>query len=87
MLRPRDLDPYGIPREYLSRLRNRGMLRQVGRGLYTLPDVEWTAHHSLAEACKKSAPRHYLSAFCAAVSRTDYATSVSGVDGDSKQST
>ena len=53
MLRPRDLDPYGIPREYLSRLRNRGMLRQVGRGLYTLPDVEWTAHHSLAEACKR----------------------------------
>lgn len=53
MLRPRDLDQYGIPREYLSRLRNRGMLRQVGRGLYTLPDVEWTAHHSLAEACKR----------------------------------
>ena len=53
MLRPRDLDQYGIPREYLSRLRNRGLLRQVGRGLYTLPDAEWTAHHSLAEACKR----------------------------------
>ena len=53
MLRPRDLDQYGIPREYLSRLRNRGMLRQVGRGLYTLPDAEWTAHHSLAEASKR----------------------------------
>ena len=53
MLRPKDLDQYGIPREYLSRLRNRGMLHQVGRGLYTLPDAEWTTHHSLAEASKR----------------------------------
>ena len=87
LLRPRDLDQYGIPREYLSRLRNRGMLRQVGRGLYTLPDAEWTAHHSLAEACKRVTPGRYLSAFCAAVPRTDHATPVSSVDGDSKQGT
>lgn len=53
MLRPRDLDQYGIPRVYLSRLCERGLLQRVDRGLYVLPGVEVTEHHTLAEACKR----------------------------------
>ena len=53
VLRPRDLDPYGIPREYLRRLQAQGRLKRLGRGLYTLPDHEVSEHHSLAEACKR----------------------------------
>ncbi|RMG20149.1 MAG: transcriptional regulator, partial [Methanobacteriota archaeon] len=36
VLRPRDLDAYGIPRNYLSRLHQRGLVNRVGRGLYML---------------------------------------------------
>lgn len=53
VLRPRDLDSYGIPRVYLSRLCERGLLQRVGRGLYVLADAEVTEHHTLAEACKR----------------------------------
>lgn len=53
MLRPRDLDQYGIPRVYLSRLCERGLLQRVDRGLYVLPGAEATEHHTLAEACKR----------------------------------
>jgi predicted transcriptional regulator of viral defense system len=53
VLRPRDLDPYGIPRTYLSRLCAAGKLQRIGRGLYVLPGSGVTEHHSLAEACKR----------------------------------
>ncbi len=53
ILRPRDLDMYGIPRVYLHRLRRRGLLQRVGRGLYTLSNVEATERHTFAEACKR----------------------------------
>ncbi len=53
VLRPRDLDPYGIPRTYLSRLCTSGKLQRIGRGLYILPGTNATEHHSLAEACKR----------------------------------
>ena len=53
MLRPRDLDAYGIPRVYLSRLHDRNLLLRVGRGLYVTADLEATEHHTLAEACKR----------------------------------
>jgi predicted transcriptional regulator of viral defense system len=53
ILRPRDLNPYHIPRIYLKRLTERGLLRQVGRGLYMLADAEPTEYHSLAEASKR----------------------------------
>ncbi|MEW8355741.1 MAG: type IV toxin-antitoxin system AbiEi family antitoxin domain-containing protein [Candidatus Thiodiazotropha sp.] len=53
VLRPRDLDPYGIPRTYLSRLCTAGKLQRIGRGLYVLPGSGVTEHHSLAEACKR----------------------------------
>lgn len=53
VLRPRDLDPHGIPRIYLSRLCERGLLQRVGRGLYVLPNADVSEHHTLAEACKR----------------------------------
>ncbi len=53
VLRPRDLDPHGIPRTYLSRLCAAGKLQRIGRGLYVLPDSSATEHHSLAEVCKR----------------------------------
>jgi predicted transcriptional regulator of viral defense system len=53
VLRPRDLDAHGLPRIYLSRLRERGLLQRVGRGLYVLPNADISEHHTLAEACKR----------------------------------
>ena len=53
VLRPRDLNRHEIPRVYLNRLTQRGLLRRVGRGLYMRADAEPTEHHSLAEACKR----------------------------------
>ncbi|MBA1444184.1 MAG: type IV toxin-antitoxin system AbiEi family antitoxin domain-containing protein [Gammaproteobacteria bacterium] len=53
VLRPRDLDPYGIPRIYLSRLHAAGRLQRIGRGLYVLPGTNVSEHRSLAEACKR----------------------------------
>lgn len=53
ILRPRDLAPQGIPRTYLHRLEERGLLVKETRGMYKLPDAEVTENHSLAEACKR----------------------------------
>ncbi|MCA9526906.1 MAG: type IV toxin-antitoxin system AbiEi family antitoxin domain-containing protein [Myxococcales bacterium] len=53
VLRPRDLDPHGLPREHLRRLRDRGLLDQVGRGLYVLPEADLGAHFGLVTACKR----------------------------------
>ncbi|MCO4761457.1 MAG: type IV toxin-antitoxin system AbiEi family antitoxin domain-containing protein [Myxococcales bacterium] len=53
VLRPRDLEPHGIPREHLRRLRTKGLLKQVGRGLYVLPDADLGTHFGLATACKR----------------------------------
>lgn len=50
VLRPRDLDAEGIPREYLRRLHDRGLVERVSRGLYVLADAEYTDQHSLVEA-------------------------------------
>lgn len=53
ILRPRDLTTHGIPRAYLTRLEDRGLLVKETRGLYKLPDAKVTENHSLAEACKR----------------------------------
>ena len=52
ILRPRDLDRYGVARTYLQRLEQQGLLERAGRGLYRLPSADLTEHHSLAAACK-----------------------------------
>ena len=53
ILRPRDLDAHGIPREYLRQLYERGELERTGRGLYVLSEGEVTENHSLAQAAKR----------------------------------
>ena len=53
VLRPRDAEAIGIPREYLLRLLRQGVLVRSGRGLYRLADAPVTEHHSLAEVGKR----------------------------------
>ncbi len=48
-IRARQLDALGIPRAYLRRLCDRGILERVDRGLYELTSGEVTELHSLAE--------------------------------------
>lgn len=50
IVRSRDFEKAGIPRIYLQRLRDEGLLTQPSRGLYALANLEKSAHHSLAEA-------------------------------------
>lgn len=52
ILRPRDLDSYGIPRKYLTQLYHTGKLDRIGRGLYVLPDASPTENHTVAAVCK-----------------------------------
>jgi predicted transcriptional regulator of viral defense system len=53
VLRPRDLDADGIPREHLRRLLDEGLLERTGRGLYVIAGSKPTPNHTLAEACKR----------------------------------
>jgi predicted transcriptional regulator of viral defense system len=53
IFRPRDLDRFGIPREYLRQAKDRGLVRQVGRGLYIAEGSTATEYHTLAEAAKR----------------------------------
>ncbi len=53
IVRPRDVEAEGIPREYLYRLCASGALVRVGRGLYALPDALTSEHVTLAEVAKR----------------------------------
>jgi predicted transcriptional regulator of viral defense system len=53
IVRPRDIERIGIPREYLLRLHRQGKLNRTGRGMYTLPDATITERHSYAEVAKQ----------------------------------
>jgi predicted transcriptional regulator of viral defense system len=52
MLRLSEFIAAGITSSTVSRMEKKGQLRQLGRGLYQLPDALLDAHHSLAEAAK-----------------------------------
>lgn len=52
-VRARDLDQAGIPRAYLKRLCDRGLLERVDRGLYRIVDAPMTELSSLAEVSKR----------------------------------
>jgi predicted transcriptional regulator of viral defense system len=52
ILRPRDLDAHGIPRQYLRILEDRGVIRKSGRGLYVHDQATQTESHTLAQAAK-----------------------------------
>jgi predicted transcriptional regulator of viral defense system len=47
--RARDLDKLGVPRAYLRRLTERGLLERSARGLYNAADAPVTELHSLVE--------------------------------------
>ena len=53
VLRPKDLASIGVPREYLKRLRDEGILDHPSRGIYILAGAELTENQSLVEACKR----------------------------------
>lgn len=49
LVRPKDLDPLGIPRVTLTRAVRAGQLERIGRGLYGLMTRPVSAHGTLAE--------------------------------------
>jgi predicted transcriptional regulator of viral defense system len=53
IVRSRDIEAIGIPRQYLVRLHRQGRLNRLARGIYTLPDANVTEHHSYAEVAKR----------------------------------
>ncbi len=53
IVRSRDIEAIGLPREYLVRLHRQGRLSRPGRGIYTLPDANVTERHSYAEVAKR----------------------------------
>ncbi|HEY7351422.1 MAG TPA: type IV toxin-antitoxin system AbiEi family antitoxin domain-containing protein [Terriglobales bacterium] len=53
VFRPRELDVVGIPREYLRQAKDRGLVRQVARGLYVAEGSRVTEYHTLVEAAKR----------------------------------
>lgn len=52
-VRARDLEDAGIPRAYLKRLSDRGLLEQVDRGLYRLADAPASELSTLAAVNKR----------------------------------
>ena len=52
VVRTREFDAIGVPRVYLRRLQEDGLLIQPSRGLYQLADADLSVAHSLAEASK-----------------------------------
>ncbi|HEY9422196.1 MAG TPA: type IV toxin-antitoxin system AbiEi family antitoxin domain-containing protein [Thermoanaerobaculia bacterium] len=53
VFRSRDLSDKGFTREHLRRLHARGLVEQVGRGLYRAPDADITEHQTLTEAGRR----------------------------------
>ena len=53
IIRPRDVEAEGIPREYLYRLCADGALTRVGRGLYALPATVRSEAITIAEVAKR----------------------------------
>lgn len=53
-VRARELAAAGINPATLVRLCEKGAVRRLGRGLYALPDAEYSAHQSLAEIAARA---------------------------------
>jgi predicted transcriptional regulator of viral defense system len=53
IVRPRDIEAIGIPREYLLHLYCQRKLNRPGRRIYTLPNAAITERHSYAEVAKR----------------------------------
>jgi predicted transcriptional regulator of viral defense system len=50
--RSRDLERAGVSRTQIRRLRQRGVIERIGRGLYRLPGAPLTERNDLAEAAR-----------------------------------
>lgn len=50
VVRPRDLSAEGVPRVYLRRLVDKGLLVRAARGIYKIPDADVTELHDFVEA-------------------------------------
>ncbi|MBN1191439.1 MAG: type IV toxin-antitoxin system AbiEi family antitoxin domain-containing protein [Dehalococcoidales bacterium] len=50
VFRARDLDQKRIPRAYLQRLLQEGLIDRIGRGLYSVRGANITEHHTIVEA-------------------------------------
>lgn len=48
-----ELGAAGITPATVARMKKKGLITQLGRGLYQLPDAPIDTHHSLAEAAKR----------------------------------
>ena len=53
MLRPRDLDKYQIPRRYLSRFYQQGLLERTARGLYIAAHADLSEKQTMVEVSKR----------------------------------
>lgn len=53
IVRAKDIEALGLSRTYLGTLYRKGIVDRIGRGLYCLPDADFSRFHSLAEACKQ----------------------------------
>ncbi len=49
----KDIEKWGIPRQYVQRLEKQGLLLRSGRGIYTIVDADITENHSFAEVSKR----------------------------------
>jgi predicted transcriptional regulator of viral defense system len=52
IVRARDVERYGMHREYLRRLTNQGVLERIGRGLYAIPGSLQSESRQVAEIAK-----------------------------------
>jgi predicted transcriptional regulator of viral defense system len=52
MARLSELNGAGVTSATISRMKERGLVLQLGRGLYQLPDASFDANHALAAAAK-----------------------------------
>ena len=53
LVRPRDVEAVGVPREYLLRLYRSGEMERIGRGIYALPGSRASESLDLAEVTKR----------------------------------
>jgi len=53
IVRPQEIVSHGWARSYLQRLEAKGLVKRIGRGLYTARDAAVTERRSMAEVCKR----------------------------------
>jgi predicted transcriptional regulator of viral defense system len=52
MIRSKDVEDIGVPREYLLRMLRNGLVVRITHGLYSLPDEDFEGYDSFIEAMK-----------------------------------